>query len=1117
MNRNILRLSIIATCIVAMQVAVIAQNKMEYDFKKEKYSIEELVGILEKKMGMQVVYNAELLDLQTKTDLTRGVSEVRPALTSAFARVGLSLAFADNIAVINYKDLDDKVMAKVGARVSGSVKDNQGDPLVGASIIIPGTSRAVITDLEGKFSFVLPPQARVMVVDYLGMKREYVMISTSDKYEVAMQPGGDTLDEVVVVGYGVQKKADITGAVTSISSNDIDRNIGGGIEVALQGKIPGLNIVTNSGEPGSGSTITLRGASSINGSSEPLYIIDGVPVESANISTIGGDATFSPLAAINPADIESIDVLRDAASAAIYGSRAANGVVIITTKGGNEISIKRPTVTVAHRSGFAVISNHLSLMNASQFRDAYSDARDNQGTNVTYPWVTNFGHPLFRYSTDWQKIMYRPSYQRKTDLSCNGSTDKISYGLSGTYQNQDPVMIGTKHTMFSFRANFSYRLTKWLTGGTRLTYSNIDYYRVMSGQSNFSGAVRSVTSAPPVFAPYDEDGNVKDMLYGNFFKNPLAIATKYPIRYKEWSIRVNQYLKFHIAKDLSFKTSGSMDLRNNTQKSYFPKEYDNNGIDIYRFRSTDYQKFLWENTLEYHKKFKKSMLDAVLGCSYQFNTSYMNNMVGKNFIDEKQIVIQNASVWSTVVQSSSAFSLHSYFGRVNYTYDDKYLFTATLRTDGSSRFGEDKRFGLFPSASIGWRFSQETFMLPLKRVLSNAKIRASVGRTGSQTVGDYTWRGSYETTSSRYDGNVAIINSVLSNSSLGWETTTQYNVGLDLSFYQGRIEFTFDGYIKDTEDLLFKTPIPSYTGFVNRSENFGSIRNRGLEFSLQTVNVERDDWYWSTNFNISFNRNKITSLSYGEDVIYTTNEVYSLARVGEPMGVFYGWKAEGVYSLDADNKWVDPVSGEERKVLKGSLTGDAFGGGDMIWKDIDDNGIINDDDRMIIGDPNPDFIGGFGSTLTWKGLTLNAFFSFSYGNDIINCQKRLRYKCATLTNFETQALARWRKDGDQTDFPMLRYGDPMDNFRCSTFSIEDGSYLRLKDISLAYTLPRKITRKIGMQSMTFSLSASNVLTWTNYTGYDPEVNTSTSNLMSGLDNGAFPKSRVFSAGVNIVF
>ena len=1111
------RLAAVVTCILVVQVTALAQNISEYDFKKDRYSVEEVIELLERNEGLNVVCNSELIDLQQKIQVEKGKHALDAALSKAFAQVGLKISFAGDCVVINHKEMDDKVVAKMGARVSGNVKDSNGDPLVGATILIPGSTRSTITDVDGKFSFILPPNSRVMVVDFLGMKTEYVLLTNTDNYDITMQTGGDMLDEVVVMGYGVQKKADITGAVTSISSKDIDRNIGGGIETALQGKIPGLNIVTNSGEPGSGSTITLRGASSINGSSEPLYIIDGVPVESSNVSAIGGEAaTFSPLAAINPSDIESINVLRDAASASIYGSRAANGVVIITTKGGNDIAVKRPTITLTHRSGVAAISHFLPLMNGPQFREAYIDARNNQGNNVTYPWVGNFSHPDFRHSIDWQDIMYKPTYQQKTDLSCNGSTDKVSYGLSGSYQTQNPVMVGTSHTMYSFRANFAYRLTKWLSAGTRLTYSNIDYKRVMSGQSNFSGAVRSVTSAPPIFSPYNPDGSVRDMLHGKFFKNPLAVATNYPISYKEWAIRMNQYFKFHITKEFSFRTNLSFDIRNNTQKSYFPKEYDNNNIDNYRYRSTDYNRFLLENTFDYHKKFRKSQLDAVIGCSFQFNTQYMDNIIGRNFLDEKQIVIQNAATWASVSQNISDFAMHSYFGRFNYVYDNKYMMTATVRADGSSRFGADKRFGYFPSASIGWRFSEERFMRGAKRVLSNAKLRASVGQTGSQTVGNYDWRGLYETTS-RYDGNVAIINTVLSNSSLGWETTTQYNVGLDLSFFQGRIDFTFDGYIKNTKDLLFKTPIPSYTGFGTRSENLGSIRNKGLEFALQTVNVERGDWYWSTNFNISFNRNKITSLAYGEDVIYSTAGVYSLAREGEPMGVFYGWKALGVYANDSDNVWTDPETGATRPVKKGTLTGSNFKGGDMIWADLDNNGIINDDDRMIIGDPNPDFIGGFGTTLSWKGLALNAFFSFSVGNDIINCQSRLRYQCSSLTNFETGALRRWRKQGDQTDFPMLRYGDEMDNFRCSSFFIEDGTYLRLKDLSLTYTLPRKATRKIGLQSLAFSLNASNVLTWTNYTGYDPEVNTSTSALMTGLDNGAFPKARVFSAGINVVF
>ena len=1078
-------------------------------FKKESYSVDEILKILETKCGMEVIFDPGVIDLETILTVDNSKTDVAKALQPGFLSAGMVATFINDYVVINPKAIDDKIVAKMGEKIHGRVTDSSGEPLVGASIFAAGSTKGTVADVNGKFEMTLPPYSRLLIVDFLGMKTLLQPVTVSSDYDLVLQPGGDMLDEVVVTGYGSQRKADITGAVTSIGARELEKNVGATLESALQGNVPGLNIVTNSGEPGSGSTITLRGASSINGTSTPLYIIDGVPVDSDNINTIDGDASFSPLAGLSPSDIASIDILRDAASAAIYGSRAANGVVIITTKGGNDLNVSKPTINFGHRSGVAILSHKLPLMGSEDFRRAYSDARENQGTVVSYPWVTNFSNPLFNFSTDWQDVMYKPAYQQQTDFNVSGSNGTFSYGLGLVYQNQNPILQGTSHQMYSFRANFNYRLSKHITAGTNVFYTNTDYQRVIAGQSNFSGAVRSITSAPPVFSPYDEEGNVRDMLYGDYFKNPLAVATKYPLTYKDRNVRVTQYFQIKFTPDLKFKSYFSLAMTDNTQNSYFPKVYDTTAnTDIYRYRDTEGQKYINENTLSYAKTIKRFSIDAVLGCSFSYRKNVTDNQVGRDFIDETQIAIQNASIWSAIGQTETSNAMQSYFGRANLSFDNKYLMTATVRADGSSRFGPNRRFGVFPSVSLGWRFSEEKFMRFAKRVLSNAKLRASYGRTGNQTVGDYTWRGVYGTASSRYDSEVAILNTALSNPDLGWETTTQGNVGLDLVFFHGRLNITADAYLKKTTDLLFNTPIANVSGFSQRSTNLGAIQNKGLELAVNGVLIEKGNFSWDMSANLSMNRNKVIELAGGKDVIYSTDGVYSLCRVGEPIGVFYGWKARGVYARDEDN-----VDG----VRKGTQSGNLFKGGDMIWADLNNDKVINDDDRAIIGDPNPDFFGGFGTSLTWKNLSVKAFFTYSVGGDIINCQRRLRYQMASLSNIETDANRRWRKQGDQTDFPMFRYSDPMDNFRCSDFFIEDGTYLRLKDVSITYNLPKKWCQKIHTRNIGFTLSGTNLLTWTNYSGYDPEVNTSSSVLMSGLDNGAFPKSRLVSLGLKVTF
>ena len=1083
------------------------------------YQPEQFLKTLQDKSGQKVVYNARLLETMNPVKVgDNNAKTLKGWLDFGVDRSKIVVTFVGDYVLLSSRHNDSAVQGLAGTSQKGIVYDSSGEAVVGAFVQVVGTQSFALTDNSGAFEITLPIGARLLEFSCMGMKTQVSEIVPGRNYRVTLETEDTSLDEAVVIGYGTQKKIEVTGAVTSVSAEDLDRSAGRGLESGLQGKVPGLNIVSNSGEPGAGSTITLRGGASINGSNEPLYIIDGIPIESGNIAAISGDANFSPIAGINPSDIESIQVLRDAASAAIYGSRAANGVVIITTKGGNNLGVTRPRITVSHRSSLATLSHRLDLMDSEQFRLAYSDARTNAGLSINYPYINNPSHPDYKYSTDWQALMFRPSYQHKTDLSFTGSSDKMSYGLNLSYTGQDPILLGTSYDQYYFRGNFTYRLARKITAGTKVTYSKTDYLRVMSGASNMSSALRSIISAPPVFSPYDpETGEVKDMLDGGTFRNPLAAATKYPLTYDASMLILSQYFDANIAKGLNLRTTVSLESRGVEQESYFPKSFDTRHMDKYNFRTEDVKKYLWETTLKYKKKVYKHSFDALIGCSFQRNISNTTTLSGQDFMDGTLHVIQNASRWTNIYQATSEYAMNSYFGRLNYNFDEKYLVSATLRVDGSSRFGPDNRYGFFPSISLGWRFSAEDFLKSASSWLTEGKLRVSAGQTGNQSVGDYTWRGEYATSSSRYDGEVAVTNTALSNKDLCWETTTQYNAGLDMAFLKGRISFTADAYIKLTDNLLFPSPLPSHTGFNKRSENFGSISNKGIELALQTINIETADWGWKTSFNISFNKNKIESIAYGEDVIYSTNNIYALARVGEPVGVFYGWRALGVYENDAANVWTDPETGASRKVYKGSLYGDTFGGGDMKWDDINNDGIINDDDRVIIGNPHPDFIGGFGTSLIFRNFTLDAYFSYSWGNDIINAQRLNRYRMNNISNLETHALKRWRKEGDITDFPKLRTSDPMENFRCSSFCIEDGSYIRLKDISLSYSLPETVCKKIKMRQFDISINASNLLTWTNYSGYDPEVNTSTQTVITGLDNGAFPKSRVYTLGVKLVF
>lgn len=994
-----------------------------------------------------------------------------------------------------------------------SASDNE--PLPGVNVTVKGTTIGVVTNFDGSYSFADVPGNATLMFSFVGMKTQEISVAGKTVIDVVMEEDAIGIEEVVAIGYGSQTKRDITGAITSVSGDEMETNPGGNITTALQGKIPGMEIVSTSGEPGAGANIRIRGASSINGGSEPLYIVDGVPIESGNISSIDGDATFSPVSLINPNDIESIEVLKDAASAAIYGSRAANGVIIITTKGGNKFETITPRITFSHTSSLVANSRKLDAMNSDQFRTAYAEARQNNGQTAEQPWVVNPHHPYYNQTTDWQDVIFRTAYQTKNDLNIRGSSTSFSYGVSLGYRNLQPVVINTGYEQLNLRGNFSYRLSKRISGGTNVSYSDVDYTRILSSSSNYYSALRAALLTNPAFAPYDPiTGEMTDWLGQREMRNPLAMAKKVPISFLQNRITLNQYISADLAKGLNLRVSVSTNIGKVKQSSFQSKDFDSATPrrDFGKFYQSASKNFINENILSYTWKKNNHKVGVVLGQSLQTDFSERINLNGEGYIDSKVTPIQAAAKFTSISRTESERVMLSFFGRANYDYKGRYLASFTLRRDGSSRFGADKRFGNFPSASVGWRFTDESFLSFTKKALKDGKFRASAGITGNQSISNYAWQGNFSAASSRYDGNVIIHHNDLTNTNLGWETTSQVNVGLDLTFINNRVVFSADAYLKKSEDLLFDFPVSYYTGFGSIATNFGSVENKGLEFLLETINLKKK-LKWETSFNLSFNRNKITSLPKDEDIIVGN---FSLGRVGEPMGVFYAHRALGVYASDEDNVYVAP-DGTIDQYRKGASTGVAFKGGDMIWDDIDNNGVIDDNDRVIIGDPNPKFIGGMGNKFSYRNFSLNIFLQWSYGNKIMNELRRGRNQMTFTGNLGQDALDRWRGQGDVTNFPMIRYGDAMENFRPSSFTMEDASFLRLKEVVMGYSVPSKYFRGSFIKSVEMYLSGTNLLTFSKYSGYDPEVNSSTNPFIQGVDSGSFPKSRSFNLGINIQF
>ncbi len=999
--------------------------------------------------------------------------------------------------------------------ITGQVKDEvNGEVLPGVSVSLLSTGKGVLTDKDGNFKIQISGSNPVLVFTYMGYKKHSVNITNQTRLDVKLSGDIVKLSEVTVtVGYGTQKKREVTGAVGSVSGSQMETHALGDINTSLQGKIAGLQITSNSGEPGAGATVRIRGASSVNGSSQPLYIVDGVPINTETYSggLVDDASTFSPLADINPADIESIEVLKDG-TASIYGSRASNGVIIITTKSGN--NLKKPVLRFSANTSMAELGRTVGVLNGPQWRSAYIDAIYNStGQMTTKVSVIDSLHPYYSKTIDWHDIMYRQALQYKADVNISGGSkdNSVNYYISAGYKNLDPIVTSTKYKQGTATAKVYYTFNKSISGSSSFNLSTTDYNRILTGPSGQS-AIYQALSTMPVYNPYDPLTGQLIPLFEGSKPNPLAIAQLAANGIKRNRVFGNQDIKIWLAKNLRFTTSFGIDYETGEMTNFTPTRLLPQGqLSSSSLQNTNNGSFINENLLTYKYTYNKDHnFNFLLGQSYQ---KYKNNNVdltGRGLADAQLTTIGAASVISYYMQSISEHSLLSFFARANYDYKGKYLLSLVMRQDGSSRFGPDNKYGYFPSVSAGWRFSEESFIKDLN-IFNEGKLRGSFGVTGNQSIGNYAWQGGFVNNGS-YLGQPAVILNGYPNSSLKWENTQQSNLGLDVSFLRDRILFTADAYYKKTTGLLFDVTVPGTTGLSTIPGNFGSLQNKGLEFTLSTVNIVAP-FKWNSTFTFALNRNKVLELPDGQD--YRPN-LFNMAREGEPLGIFYGLRALGVYSRDEDNAYVrNEATGEVLPYKQGSANGKIFKGGDMIWEDVNQDGIINDDDIQIIGDPNPDFTGGFQNEFTYKSFTLSALFTYSFGGDVFNELKRKLDSSAEDQNFSIDQLRRWRKPGDVTDVPRLVKTDPMLNYAVSSRFVEDATFVRLQNIALNYKLPTKFLSRLKLSGATIGLSASNLFTLGSYTGYDPEVSSSTNSLSAGVDRGAFPRTRSYNFSLNI--
>ncbi len=1111
----IMRLSVVLLLLsMFTAVAGVHSQNTKLSLKMDKVRIADVFEEIERQSNYYFFYSRDKFDDSRLVTIDIQGKTVEQVLKDLFSKESVSYKIVDRNILIEVNGSGSIGVSQQKIKVSGKVTDVTGAVLPGVAVQLKGTNEGVVTNFDGVYSISFVPSDGILIYSFVGMKTQEIEIAGRSQIDVQLHEDAIGIEEVVAIGYGVQRKRDITGSIASIDGETMQNSSVKDVMSALRGRASGVQVVSNSGAPGDGVSVMVRGQSSLNSGNEPLYIVDGVPVETSSLSLLNGWEShgLNPLSDINPRDIESMEVLKDGASTAIYGSRAANGVIIITTKRGKE---GRANINVNVSTGVSNLTRKLSVLNAQQWReiiiDTYKnlDAYNNSATYSEPHWTAiDSLNPMNSGDVDWQDVMYRTAWQKQADLSITGGTNAAKYAFSTSVLDQDGILLASNYKRLTSRLNTDFVVRPNVRLGYSLSFSRALNNRINAGGTGNNSLVQSILVRPPTYSLTYPDGS--PINYFNGKRNPVGLAEECTHLNTTNRVIGNQYIEIEIIKGLKFKTNVSLDFISMKEDEFYPTTVDYRaGYNSGAVRVSTNLTWANENYLTFEKTINEDHhLSALAGFSQQAWKLETTGLNGMYFASDNIRTLNGAGTISNQqVNTTVEHGLASFYGRLSYNYKSKYLLQANLRADGSSRFGDDKRFGYFPSTSLAWRFSDEEF-LQNQKFLSDGKIRFSVGQTGNEAIGNYTSQGEFAL-GANYLTNSGAAPSIMPNTGLSWETTTQYDGGIDLSVLDSRIVFTADAYLKKTKDLLFAVPIPETTGFNYITQNIGNIENKGLEFSLTTYNLT-GKLRWTSTLNIGMNRNKITSLP--KEVLtngFIQNGSYHILKEGESIGTFYGWKFLGVYSRDEDNV---------NQVRNGSSNGKLFRGGDPIWDDLNGDHIIDANDKQIIGNAQADFTGGFNNDISYKNFTLNVFFQFSYGNDIYSNLNMMRNWVFAYNNVSTDALNRWRKQGDVTNFPRPIRNDPLGNEynRVSDRWVEDGSYLRLKNVSLSYDVPTKLIRKLNIRKLRAYVTADNLVTWTHYTAYDPDVS-SYSGLQLGVDDGSYPQSRTFIFGLNVEF
>jgi TonB-linked SusC/RagA family outer membrane protein len=957
------------------------------------------------------------------------------------------------------------VQAQNAIDIRGVVSDASGDPLPGVNIVIKGTLQGTLTDPDGNYKITVPGNDAVLVFSFIGYNSQEITVGNQSAINVSLKEDLKQLDEVVVIGYGSVARKDVTTAVSTVSTKEIDERPIVSAAQAIQGKAAGVNVYQPNGAPGGEMVIRVRGTTSFNGSNNPLYVVDGVPVDNLNF--------------LSPMDIASMQILKDASSAAIYGSRAANGVILITTKqASGEAKISLNT-----QFGVSHVANQIESLNAAQYKELMDEIRPGAIPEGTTD------------QTDWFDEVYGTGITQNYQLQISDGNDKTRYFISGGYLNEKGVLSSAFFRRYNLRSNLESQVRSWLNIGLNLSYSDNTRNGVTTGAgSNRGGVVLSVVNLPGLY---------NRTFFGQNIVNPIeSIENGKNNKNNENRLIASGSSTITFLPELTLKSSFTLDRRNGKNTGFNPPVHGSDRDDwgnAWDTRSTN-TLLVFDNVMTFKKTFAdKHNFEAMAGTSWtdsQWSQSYVN---GSHFKDDNIHTLNAANkiAWDNTGSGASAWGIMSVFGRLSYNYESKYLFTFNIREDGSSKLHPDYRWGTFPSFSLAWRMSSEEFMQGLTW-LDDLKIRGGWGQTGNQSgVGDYAYLQRYNITrqawfeTGKEDALPLITQANLRTSDLTWETTSQVNLGLDATLFADRVTIAMDYYSKHTEDMLMYVSLPAGAAAAsNIVRNEGEMMNRGVEFSVSSRNFT-GAFTWSTDFNISHNTNELKSLEL-QQIYYDaeTTDAFHQIRVvrnepGRALGGFYGYISDGV----------DPETGE------------------LMYRDTNEDGKITASDRTYIGDPNPAFTFGLTNTFSYKGFSLNVFLQGSVGNDIFNASKGDVMGMYDLKNQSREVLERWRTPGQITDVPKAGFV-----MQPSSYFIEDGSYLRVKDITFSYNFNGGILNKLGVSRLQPYVTATNLLTLTDYSGMDPEVNQwGNSGAVQGIDWGTYPHSKTFVFGLNVEF